>query len=249
MNAHTIHDALTLLPDDLIAETDAVRRAPKRRVWKTLLPIAACLCLVLLTAPTVIALLSPKGAKEAAAYDCVPAEAAPEAPAAAPSPMQASPQPGNGQRGIEEQAAGEAFDAGGPLAALYFSVPAETEGEKIALISTRAELDACLDPDSPLAQACGAYDDAYFETHQLVLLLTAVDYPAGSRSGDVLLPIAEGSWYAEQTGENAWTLTLRDMVPDAGTQGLSRQQILLELPGCPVASGDELTVIQQAKTE
>lgn len=245
MNAHTIHDALTLLPGDLIAETDAVRRAPKRKVWKTLLPIAACLCLVLLTAPTVIALLSPKGVKEAA-YDCAPAEAAPEAPAAAPSPMQASPQPGNG---VEERAAGEAFDAGGPLTALYFSVPAETEGEKITLISTRAELDACLDPDSPLAQACGAYDDAYFETHQLVLLLTAVDYPAGSRSGDVLLPVAEGSWYAEQSGENAWTLTLRDMVPDAGTQGLFRQQILLEIPGCPLAPGDALTVTQQPKTE
>lgn len=65
MTAEKLHDAIGLLPADLVAEADAKRtRQPRVIQWKRFVPIAACLVLVLgvLTLPKV--LLSPK--KEAA---------------------------------------------------------------------------------------------------------------------------------------------------------------------------------------
>ncbi len=49
MTAETLQDALTLLPSDLVTATDRLRSAPKSRVilWKRLVPIAACLVLLL----------------------------------------------------------------------------------------------------------------------------------------------------------------------------------------------------------
>lgn len=44
ITAENIHDALTLLPDDLIAPVDALRRK-KRIPWRSLTAAAACLCL------------------------------------------------------------------------------------------------------------------------------------------------------------------------------------------------------------
>lgn len=48
MNAEQFHDALTLLPADLVAEADESRRHPKSRLpWKPLAALAACFLLVL----------------------------------------------------------------------------------------------------------------------------------------------------------------------------------------------------------
>ncbi len=49
MNASDIQDALTLLPPDLILATDRLRTAPKQKriLWKHLVPMAACLVLLL----------------------------------------------------------------------------------------------------------------------------------------------------------------------------------------------------------
>jgi hypothetical protein len=45
IDAEHIHDALTLLPDDLLEPVDALRQ--KRRIpWKSITATAACLCLV-----------------------------------------------------------------------------------------------------------------------------------------------------------------------------------------------------------
>lgn len=45
IQAEHIHDALTLLPEELLAPVDALRRK-KRVPWKSLTAVAACLCLV-----------------------------------------------------------------------------------------------------------------------------------------------------------------------------------------------------------
>lgn len=45
INGECIHDALTLLPDELLAPVDALRRK-KRIPWKSLGALAACVCLV-----------------------------------------------------------------------------------------------------------------------------------------------------------------------------------------------------------
>lgn len=257
MNAEQLHDALTLLPEDLIAEVDALRRAPRRKIvyWKRILPVAACLCLVLLTAPTVIALISPKGAMESAA-DAV------QAPAAAPAEA-ARPEKAHMENGIWITPAGEAEsdelpsagvgaarsetrDTGGTLTARYLPPqPSDTEGgQNIALISSRAELEtylAAYDDDGTLAAACEDYDDAYFEDNQLVLLLTALYRPAAGYSGNVLLPMESGVWSAEQT-DSGWTLRVRDMVPDVSSRDVVRQHILLEIPGAFISPADTLTL-------
>ena len=48
MTVHDLHDALTLLPSDLITAADRVRSSPKNNVvpWKRFLPMAACLVLL-----------------------------------------------------------------------------------------------------------------------------------------------------------------------------------------------------------
>ena len=52
MTAEKVHDALNLLPADLIAATDRLRTAPRTKIipWKRLLPVAACLAILLLGA-------------------------------------------------------------------------------------------------------------------------------------------------------------------------------------------------------
>lgn len=44
IDSQNIHDALNLLPDDLLAPVDALRRK-KRFPWKPIASVAACLCL------------------------------------------------------------------------------------------------------------------------------------------------------------------------------------------------------------
>lgn len=50
MTVHELHDALNLLPADLVAATDRLRTAPGTNVipWKKILPMAACLALLIL---------------------------------------------------------------------------------------------------------------------------------------------------------------------------------------------------------
>ena len=49
MTAEKLHDALSLLPADLITETDKLRTNPRPKViaWKRVLPMAACFALLL----------------------------------------------------------------------------------------------------------------------------------------------------------------------------------------------------------
>ena len=48
MTVHDLHDALNLLPSDLITAADRVRTGPKAKViyWKRMIPIAACFVLL-----------------------------------------------------------------------------------------------------------------------------------------------------------------------------------------------------------
>lgn len=73
MTAEHIHDALTLLPADLITETDRKRnRKPKVIVWKRYAAMAACFALVLCGGLFCMRLFSPKGSR----MESAPAEAA-----------------------------------------------------------------------------------------------------------------------------------------------------------------------------
>lgn len=90
MTVHDLHDALNLLPGDLITATDRLRTAPKPQIipWKRIIPMAACLALLISCGSWLLwreHLLSHIGG---IAHLEMKQEAAPEAPAAAAPPMQ-----------------------------------------------------------------------------------------------------------------------------------------------------------------
>ena len=94
MTVEQLHDAIGLLPGDLLAETDRLRQAPrpqKRVLWKPVLAMAACLALVL---TGWFWWFQPKGSTggtaDYAALQAAPAAGAPENGAAAEeTPVQA----------------------------------------------------------------------------------------------------------------------------------------------------------------
>ena len=196
MTAETLHDALTLLPADLIAEADKKRtRQPKVIPWKRYVSLAACLALCLCGTVFFSLLMVPKGGSSEEAF--VIQEAA-EAPAAAEgaaisgsSDNAASQQirdevtPAESICGLPTVPAGEAEIAEETFAAsmgasfitsekqttaCYLSTP------RITLIRSRAELDDYMEyygyryDFSALTEACAHYDAAWFETRDLLLL-------------------------------------------------------------------------------
>lgn len=252
MNTETIHDALTLLPEDLIAEADALRRSPKPKIvaWKRVLPSAACLAVILLSAAILPHFTGVNRLKENAAIaaDFAIPEAAPaDAPAAAAQEMERAAQGSMEDAPAEDAAPGLMNAVPAPLAVQYLPALLEDPSQQMTLCSTRADLDACLTlcADPVLDEACAEYDEDYFADHQLLLLLTAVYRPAGSYAGNVLLPVQEGTWYALETAEDEWTIQVQDMVPDVTHQDLTRQHILLELPGHAIDADDAITLVQE----
>lgn len=69
MTSEKLHDALSLLPADLVAETDALRtQAKKPQVhWQRWAAMAACLAVVLLAGTMFSRLFGPKGSSKATA--------------------------------------------------------------------------------------------------------------------------------------------------------------------------------------
>ena len=75
MTSEKFHDALNLLPADLVAGTDALRIKPKKHQahWQRWAAMAACLAVVLLAGTMFSRLFGPKGSsKTAAAVDKAP---------------------------------------------------------------------------------------------------------------------------------------------------------------------------------
>lgn len=255
MNAEILHDALNLLPEDLIAETDALRQAKKPNIipWKRILPIAACLCLILLTAPTMLALMAPKGAKEMA-QDCAPAEGAPT-PSDAPIVLEKGAER---EDTLLETPADEIpmpkIGAVYGLTAHYIPTQLCDAGisRKITVIASRPELDDYLAQcnalyfDDALENACAGYGDDYFADNQLVILLTAEDLPTASYSGNVLLPIQSGNWSVSWDGEAGWVIEVGDMVHDLST---AQQHILLEVPDLHIEPDAPITLVQTPKED
>ena len=65
MNADQLHDAITLLPEDLLTPVDRLRQK-KRFPWKSILTTAACFCLVLGLALGYARIVAPASAENAA---------------------------------------------------------------------------------------------------------------------------------------------------------------------------------------
>lgn len=153
MNAETLHDALTLLPADLITAVDKVRTRPRQQParWPRFVSMAACFALVLLGSFLAITLFLPHGsnntssadsAKQESAMEGAPAEA--ETQAAAESPAGAAM--GTAGEAGEETGSGTSNDAASGSDAAPQSTGYPAEHDSFAdLCATQY----CLTPQAP----------------------------------------------------------------------------------------------------
>ena len=248
MTAETLHDALTLLPADLIAETDKKRnRNPIRIHWQRWAAMAACLAVVLCFGLLLRSRLLSGGVKSAtaemslqeAADNCAPEEAvAAEAPAAGATAAanQARPQP------QDSGAATMASDQGIRYARTpdnLYTTAATIHGPALALISSREALDAYLDEWDrdylldELRTICEDYDDAWFENHDLVLI------PVSPVSAD-------GSVTVTEVNETEEGLEVHITVSTPGTDAeYTAWHILLETEKGQISNADAVTVVYE----
>ena len=207
MTAEKFHDALTLLPADLVAEADKIRSGKPRIIpfpWKPYIA-AACLALVLLGG-SLTRLQALPGISEQAAYEEAAmlqgsANAAFDAaaPAAEAAPAEAEEgqlrtesilegAPASGSSNTSITAASPQLHPGIALletleaasdqsAACYSSEPKPKLFRSRAELETYAENSIRFQQDN-LLETCASYDEGWFETHDL-LLLTACRIPAG----------------------------------------------------------------------
>lgn len=193
MTAEQLHDAIGLLPAELVAEADALRQSrPLRRGhWKRYAAMAACFILVLGCAMTLRQGMTGKMKRSEAVMEAAPAEIpalkTPEAKAdsSAVTAAGTAQDTGNGQSmdSADATALLETAAASKTPEILCIPTPANlsgtkcyASGPKITLLSSREELEAyrtkwegayLLDE---LTAACESFDDAWFGARDLVLI-------------------------------------------------------------------------------
>lgn len=193
MTAETLHDAIGLLPADLVAETDRIRTRKQKIIpWKRYAAMAACFALVLGCGLIAMERFAPKGATEAALQ--APAAAAPLAPVTDEAPAEEIT---NDTVTREESAAEEAHapnkSAGSGETAEILCHRVETpvkpttvsfsSQSTVTLITSRKELVTYLaEKDwiydfTDAQEVCKAFDEAWFETHDLLLLTVMAACP------------------------------------------------------------------------
>lgn len=215
MTPEKFHDALTLLPADLVAEADRRRqRKPKVIPWRPYAAAAACLCLLLLggwitffpAAPEMKA-AAPEAAmlqgSSNAAYDAAVPEAPAEAEEAAPA---------EGENGAlrtesvtEDAASATAATQLYPGITLTGALPAAPSGAACysskpepVLFTSSAQLEAYRErsirfQQPELSAACGAWDESWFENQDLVLV-TVCGIPEGVVPQLTQIRHHEGQW-------------------------------------------------------
>lgn len=190
MTAEQLHDAIGLLPAELVAEADALRQSrPQRRPrhWARYAAMAACFALVLGCALTVRSGMTQKMSRSEAVMEAAPAEIpvlkAPEAEG--DSAAGTARDTGNGQRMDSADAAASLETAAASKTPEILCIPTPVNlsgtkcyasGSKISLVSSREELEAYrakwegayrLDE---LTAAWEAFDENWFEAHDLALI-------------------------------------------------------------------------------
>ena len=204
MTAEKLHDAITLLPADLIAEADVFRtqKAAARPIpWSRYLAMAACFAVVLSCSLFAAQLFAPKGATESAMQDVAeaPAAAAPvygDAPAEEAAPEEFSNGSASGSGTITEDSLCElpAAEPEAPArdASAIFCQRVETplkpssacfsSESTVALVASREELETYLaNKDwiydfTELLAVCECYDESWFAEHDLLVLTIHAAY-------------------------------------------------------------------------
>ncbi|MDO5544229.1 MAG: hypothetical protein Q4F81_00105 [Eubacteriales bacterium] len=172
MNAEQFHDALTLLPEDLVSQTDEFRsRKPKIIPWKQYTAVAACFAILLTSAvlvytPQSAPVVSYSAAKQEAA------DAAPEMEAAAEAPMERNAM--TDEAPLAGAAATEAPSC--PMVETPCLRSAAEIDRSAAIITSRSELESYFTEMGEFYQldalidACVLYDAAWFSNSDLLLI-------------------------------------------------------------------------------
>lgn len=199
MTAEKLHDALSLLPSDLITATDKVRTQPRATVihWRRWVSIAACAVLVLGVSFVFVNVFLPKGGSMEAAmeYESAAMDCAPEAPAAMAPPTEApaadsanSTTSGSRQEAEPEEAL---TPTGYPTDGAFFidlnavqrilTYPIQDgnlciDSSQTTMIRTTTNLETYLRDWGEyydlysLEEACAAFDEGWFESFDLLLI-------------------------------------------------------------------------------
>lgn len=213
MTAEQIHDALTLLPADLIAETDKKRTQKPRSIpWKRYAAMAACFTLVLgcgiycLQTVVVLNKVAGKGAPAAVQSSLRNETALPETQAAAPAaqaPRESPAEEAQITGDAQASAMGTLFPGIGQIRYLEARPGASTAcfsgSPTPELFHSRADLETYhaetiqrFDPDQLLA-ACKDYDEAWFDEHDL-LLITLCGVPTSESTKITAIRELVGGW-------------------------------------------------------
>lgn len=183
MTGEQFHDALTLLPADLIAQADKIRcRKPKVLPWKRYAALAACLAAVLCSAMAYRSFQQKNANTEMAAaapFDAMQEEAVDSGEAPLAAAGQAAP-----KAAAPDAAAGSADGNLCIETPINRDCAEDRQGTTAALLTSPEELDAYLAEWDTLYQldalrdACSSYDGDWFASHDL-LLIPVDDVSAG----------------------------------------------------------------------
>ena len=205
MTAETLHDAIGLLPADLVAEADRIRTRKQKLIpWKRYAALAACFALVLSCGLFAMEFLAPGGATEAALQ--APAAAAPLAPATDEAPAEEVMRDSS----VREEAAAEEAPAmnkttgtgsqetntsAAPVRGIFDAICHRVETpvkpttvafssqSAVTLVTSPEELETYLTEKdwiynfADALEICEAFDDAWFEDHDLLVMPLHAAYP------------------------------------------------------------------------
>ena len=252
MTAETLHDALTLLPADLIAQADRKRnRNPVRVHWQRWAAMAACLAVILGFGLLLRSRLLSGGSKSATnemALQAVMDSSPPEEAAAAEAPATGATADNGSLKAAPTQAERriQASSADTPHSIRYVNTPdnlyttaATIHGPEITLVPSREALDAYLEEWETdylldeLRTACEYYDNVWFEAHDLVLIPV---WPVSAGSSVTVTEVTET--------ENALEVHIAVSQPDADAE-CTTWHILLETEKGRISNAGAITVIYE----
>lgn len=231
MTVEELHDALTLLPADLVAEADRRRsRKPHVILWHRWTAMAACLVLVLSCGLLVQSQKTKQAFPEMASA------------AGQAAPMEAAVEQGAPQAESEDSApmarGSAAMDQGGMAAGILDITWVETPSAssvnisgtpRVFLIHDAEALEAYLSDcvfinADGLRESTAGYDEAWFASHDLVLIRLAC--PSGTTVGDI------------QETDGQWEITLQPS--SLSLQGY--YHILVDVEKGRMESADQVTI-------
>lgn len=255
MTAEQLHDALTLLPGDLVAEADKRRRKkfdskPHVIRWQRFAAVAACLVLVMFAGRFCLAAFGPKGksaammemaaAPEAMMQDAQLADEQAEVGEEAPAAM--APGYGCGENtGLTSTGTADSVKVllpPGVLDTIWVETPelpaASMSGlpRVRALITSREALDAYIeerpmDMDA-IREAATLWDNAWFESHDLLLLQLV------GAEGSTILDIQEG--------EGQWTVYVPSPAPE---EEMKNYHVLIITEKGLISSAEAVTIVSE----